>query len=33
MLQLDVESVEEDHNVITEEESFIQNALGRLDQR
>ena len=31
--QLDVESVEDDHNEITEEESFIQNALNRLDQR
>lgn len=31
--QLDVESVEDDHNEITEEESFIQNALSRLDQR
>jgi len=30
---LDVESVEDDHNEITEEESFIQNALNRLDQR
>jgi len=30
---LDVESVEDDHNEITEEESMIQNALGRLDQR
>ena len=29
----DVESVEDDHNEITEEESFIQNALNRLDQR
>jgi len=31
--RLDVESVEDDHNEITEEESFIQNALNRLDQR
>ena len=30
---LDVESVEDDHNKITEEESFIQNALNGLDQR
>eukprot|EP00092_Neocalanus_flemingeri_P012736 GFUD01013724.1.p1 GENE.GFUD01013724.1~~GFUD01013724.1.p1 ORF type:complete len:3493 (+),score=962.10 GFUD01013724.1:260-10738(+) len=33
MWRLDVESVEDDHNEITEEESFIQNALNRLDQR
>ena len=31
--QLDVESVEEDHNTITEEECFIDNALKRLDVR
>jgi len=30
---LDVESVEEDHNTITEEECFIDNALKRLDVR
>ena len=31
--KLDVESVEDDHNETIEEESFIQNALNRLDQR
>ena len=31
--QLDIESVEEDHSEITEEESFIQNALTMLDHR
>ena len=31
--KLDEEAVEDDHNEITEEESFIQNALNRLDQR
>jgi hypothetical protein len=33
ILQLDVESVEEDHDNITEEESIIQTALSQLDQR
>ena len=32
-LQIDVDCVEDDHNVITEEESFIANALNRLDVR
>jgi hypothetical protein len=31
--QLDVESVEDDHDNITEEESIIQSALSHLDQR